>query len=372
MQPFMPLMNFRKSFALLALVIALPCFVFAALPDKPRFGQETSDLQPEAAARFSTLPNGLRYVVMANKEPKDRASLRLVVMAGALHEADDQRGLAHFLEHMAFNGSTHYAPGTLVEFFQRMGMSFGGDTNAYTSFDHTAYMLELPDTKPATLDEGFRVFGDYADGLLLLDNELNRERGIILSEKRARDSVEYRQFVAEFDFVLAGTLLPLRMPIGLPAVIENAPRERFTDFYNTWYRPERMAVVVVGDFDPAIVEKQIVAAFSTIKPRATARPAPDLGQIASFKGVRVTYHHEPEATSTAVAIQTVTPYADEPDTAAKRLEQLPRELAVAMLNRRLSILAKKEGAPFNAGKADISENFDFLRNASIEDRKSVV
>ncbi|MBK9991701.1 MAG: insulinase family protein [Verrucomicrobia bacterium] len=359
-------MNFRKSFALVALVIALPCFVFAALPDKPRFGQETSDLQPEAAARFGTLPNGLRYVVMANKEPKDRASLRLVVMAGALHEADDQRGLAHFLEHMAFNGSTHYAPGTLVEFFQRMGMSFGGDTNAYTSFDHTAYMLELPDTKPATLDEGFRVFGDYADGLLLLDNELNRERGIILSEKRARDSVEYRQFVAEFDFVLAGTLLPLRMPIGLPAVIENAPRERFTDFYNTWYRPERMAVVVVGDFDPAIVEKQIVAAFSTIKPRSAARLAPDLGQIASFKSVRVTYHHEPEATSTAIAIQTVTPYADEPDTAAKRLEQLPRELAVAMLNRRLSILAKKEGAPFNAGKADISENFDFLRNASID------
>ena len=366
MHPFMPLMNLRKSLALLALAIALPCFVCAALPDEPRFGQETSDLKPEAGAHFGTLPNGLRYVVMANKEPKDRASLRLVVMAGALHETEDQRGLAHFLEHMAFNGSTHYAPGTLVEFFQRMGMSFGGDTNAYTAFDHTAYMLELPDTKTATLDEGLRVFADYADGLLLLEKEIDKERGIILSEKRARDSVEYRQFVAEFDFVLAGTLLPLRMPIGLPAVIEQSKRERFTDFYNTWYRPERMAVIVVGDFDPAVVEKQIATSLSTIKARTAARPVPDLGQLASFKGVRVTYHHEPEASSTAVAIQSATPYAHEPDTSAKRLEQLPRELAVAVLNRRLSILAKKEGAPFNSGKADVNESFDLVRNASID------
>lgn len=366
MQPFMPLMNLRKFLAFLALTIALPCFVLAALPDKPRFGQETSDLKPEPGARFGTLPNGLRYVVMANKEPKDRTSLRLVVMAGALHETDDQRGLAHFLEHMAFNGSTHYAPGTLVEFFQRMGMSFGGDTNAYTSFDHTAYMLELPDTKPATLDEGFRVFADYAGGLLLLDNEIEKERGIILSEKRARDSVEYRQFVAEFDFVLAGTRLPLRMPIGLDTVIEQAKRERFADFYNTWYRPERMAVIAVGDFDPTVVEKQIIASFSMIKARAAARPSPDLGQPASFKSVRATYHHEPEAATTAVTIQTATPYAPEPDTTAKRLKQLPLELAVSILNRRLSILAKKESAPFTAGKVNVGDSYELVRNASIE------
>ena len=359
-------MNPRKLLAFLALAIGLPFFVFAALPDKPRFGQETSDLKPEAAAHFGTLPNGLRYVVMANKEPKDRASLRLVVMAGALHETEEQRGLAHFLEHLAFNGSKHYPPGTLVEFFQRMGMSFGGDTNAYTTFDHTAYMIELPDTKPTTIDEGLRVFADYADNLLLLDTSVDKERGIILSEKRARDSVEYRQFVAEFDFVLAGTRLPQRMPIGLAPIIEQAKRDRFVDFYNTWYRPERMAVIVVGDFDPATVEKQITAAFAAIQPRATARPVPDLGQLAKFKGLRATYHQEPEATATTVSVQTVTPRFDEPDTAAKRLQQLPRDLAVAMMNRRISILAKKERAPFTTGKVDIGESFDFLRNASIE------
>ena len=354
----------RNLLVLLALALTLPCF--AAPANHPRFGQETSDLKPDAAARFGTLPNGLRYVVMANKEPKDRASLRLVVVTGALQEKEDQRGLAHFLEHMAFNGSTHYAPGTLVEFFQRMGMNFGGDTNAYTSFDHTAYQIELPDTKAATLDEGFRVFADYANGLLLLDNMVDKERGIILSEKRARDSVEYRQFVAEFGFVLEGTLMPERLPIGLAPVIEQAKRDRFVDFYNTWYRPERMAVIVVGDFDPAAVEKQITAAFSAIKARGPARNDPDLGKLSSFKGVRATYHNEPEAGSTAVSIQTATPFMHEPDTAAKRLEYLPRDLAIAMLNRRLSILAKKDGAPFTTGKVDVGESFDFLRNASID------
>src|SRR3954462_14102194 len=154
--------------------------------DRPIFGQAESDLKPDPAAHFGILPNGLRYVVRANQEPKARASLRLLVEAGALEETEDQRGLAHFLEHMAFNGSEHYAPNSLVEFFQRMGMNFGGDTNASTGFNRTLYMLDLPDTKEATLAEGLRVFADYAGGLLLNQEEINKERGIILSEKRTR------------------------------------------------------------------------------------------------------------------------------------------------------------------------------------------
>ncbi|HKB91955.1 MAG TPA: insulinase family protein, partial [Opitutaceae bacterium] len=124
------------------LVIVAFLFVFALrvpLLSAPRWPQDESNLKPDAAATFGTLPNAIRYVILPNKEPKDRVSLRLLVLAGSLEETEEQRGLAHFLEHMAFNGSTHYAPGTLVEFFQRMGMSFGGDTNAYTSFDHTLY-----------------------------------------------------------------------------------------------------------------------------------------------------------------------------------------------------------------------------------------
>src|SRR3954469_15937470 len=143
----------------------------AALP----FPQQGSDLIPDPAARFGILPNGISYVVYPNHEPKARASLRLLVRAGSLNERDDQRGLAHFLEHMAFNGSTHYAPGTLVEFFQRMGMSFGGDTNASTSFDRTQYMLELAHVDEKTITEGLQVLTDDAGGLLLLGDEINKE-----------------------------------------------------------------------------------------------------------------------------------------------------------------------------------------------------
>ncbi|MGC4071259.1 MAG: insulinase family protein [Nibricoccus sp.] len=335
-------------------------------PDAAYFAHEHSDLKADPAARFGKLPNGLRYVVMASHEPKDRASLRLVVFAGSFHENDDQRGLAHFLEHVAFNGSTHYAPGTLVEFFQRMGMSFGGDTNAYTSFDHTAYMLELPNTKSATLDEGFRVFADYAGGLLLLESSINKERGIILSEKRARDSVEYRQHVAKYEFLFGSTRFPKRMPIGEASVIENAQRERFTDFYNTWYRPERMAVIAVGDFDPAEIEKKITDTFGPLAPHGSTRPAPDLGRPDDFTGVRTLYHHEPEAGATSVSVQTVTPVPVEADTSETRLKYLPRELAVLMLNRRLEILAKAENAPFSNGDASVHDEFKLFRASSID------
>src|SRR6267142_230242 len=169
------------------LVLLVLAFLTVSLRAAIPFPQAASDLKADPAARFGTLPNGLRYVVRANKEPKERASLRLMIETGSLHETEDQRGLAHFLEHRAFNGSEHYAANTLIEFFQRMGMNFGGDTNANTGFERTVYQLELPDTKPATLAEGLQVFSDYAGGLLLQPAEIDKERGIILSEKRTRD-----------------------------------------------------------------------------------------------------------------------------------------------------------------------------------------
>jgi zinc protease len=340
--------------------LALPAA--KALP----FPQEGSDLKPEPAARFGTLANGLRYVVLPNHEPKGRVSMRLLVLAGSLEEKDDQRGLAHFLEHMAFNGSTHYAPGTLLEFFQRMGMSFGGDTNATTFQDHTVYILELPHADDATLAEGLRVFGDFEGGLLLRDDEINKTRGIIMSEKRARDSVSYRTFVAEMDARLGTTLLPNRLPIGLPEIISGSTRDRFVDFWNTWYRPEKMAVVVVGDFhDAAAVEKMVTVAFAGVTARAPARPDPPMGELAKFDGVRAVFHAEPESPATVVSITSIMPYPREQDSAVLRLRRLPRELAIAMLNRRLSILAEKENAPFIAAFVNVSEQYRFMREASV-------
>jgi zinc protease len=347
----------------LAVSLALVLPLRAALASFP---QAESDLKPDSAATFATLPNGVRYVVMPNHEPKGRASLRLLVLAGSFDETEAQRGLAHFLEHMAFNGSTHFAPGTLVEKLQRLGMGFGADTNASTSFDHTLFQLELPDTAGSTLAEGMQILADYSGGLLLLDKMVDKERGIILSEKRTRDSVDYRTMVAEMNFVDAGTRIPERLPIGLEDVIQKSDRQPFVDFYNAWYRPENLVVIAVGDIDGPSVEKLITDDFSGLAARAPA-PAPvDLGKVETFTGIKTLYHDEPEAPDIRVVIATSVPYAHEPDTAALRIKYLPRDLAVDMLNHRLEILAKQEKAPFSHASASVEESFNLVRVADID------
>jgi zinc protease len=324
-------------------------------------------LKPDPAAHFGTLPNGLRYVVLPNSTPKGRVSLRLLVLAGSLHEEDDQRGLAHFLEHMAFNGSTHYPEGTIVEFFERMGMKFGADANANTNFDRTVYLLELAHSDDATIAEGLRVFSDDAAGLLLSDEEINKERGVVLSELRARDSVGHRTFAARTEAMLATTRFPRRMPEGLAEVITKAKRDRFTAFWNNWYRPEKMVVIVAGDFaDGGAVEKMIATACGNLTARAPARPEPSLGELAKFDGVRPIFHAEPEAPATQISLTSISPYTKEPETAAVQIKRLPRMLAVAMLNRRFSILSKKENAVFRSAHISTGEHFNFFHEANLE------
>ena len=307
----------------------------------------SANLPHDPALVLGALPNGVRYALRANSEPRGRASLRLVVAAGSLHETDEQQGLAHFLEHMAFNGTEHYPAGTLIEYFQRLGMNFGGDTNAYTSFDRTVYMLELPDTKPETLAEGFRVLADFAGRLLLKPEEIDRERGVVLSEKLARDSADYRAAVAGYRFYLAGTRLPERLPIGVESVLKSADRARFADFYDTWYRPERIAVVVVGDLDPQTLAKPLADAFGPLAARAEARPVPAcFGPGLANDKTRFGHHHEREASATTVTFQVVRPPDLTPDDKFKRKREVPFEIACAILNRRFSELAKAEDSPF--------------------------
>ncbi|MDB6167044.1 MAG: Zinc protease, partial [Lacunisphaera sp.] len=239
----MPISRLAALFrtALVALVLA-PLLAFAA-----DFPHETSDLTVDPAVKWGRLDNGLRYALLHNQEPKGRVSVRLAVKVGSLYENENQRGLAHFLEHMAFNGSVHFPSANVVEFFQKLGMDFGGDTNASTNFDRTIYQLELPDTKPGTLRESLTFFADVAGGLKLETREIEKERGIILSEKRARDSVGLRTFVAELEFLVPDTRFPQRIPIGVDEVIKSADHARFAEFYDAWYRPERMVLVIAGD-----------------------------------------------------------------------------------------------------------------------------
>jgi len=338
--------------------------------EMPQFPKDPMPLPPDPALLAGKLKNGLRYAVYPNKAQPGLASLRLIVLAGSLHETEEQRGLAHFLEHMAFSGSTHYPPGTLVEFFQRMGMQMGADSNARTGYDRTEYRLELPKSDAATLAEAFRVFSDYAGGLLLLDEEIERERGVILSEKREIETPAYRSNVASLEFTLGDSRFPKRMPIGEEAVIRSAGRAQLLDFWNTWYRPERMIVVAVGDFDPKKVEKQISKTFSPLKARAPAWPEPDLGEVKPLTRNRALYYYEPEAPSTTVRVTNTNPYAlpwvPKEDGFALRMMDFMTEIAVSTFNRRLREVAKQEGAPFLTAGVAREAKFRFYREAALE------
>ncbi len=346
-----------KRLTLLSFVLLLPLWAVAQPTE--------SDLPADPAVTWGQLDNGLTYAIMPNAEPPGKVSLRLLVEAGSLMEREDQRGLAHFLEHMAFNGSTHYPPGSLVEYLQRIGMSFGADTNAHTGFDETVYKLELPGNTDELLHEGFQVLSDYAGGLLLRNEEIDHERGVILSELRARDSVDYRTFVAYWEFIFPNSLLPQRLPIGLTEVIEEAPRDAFTDFYTEWYRPDNMAVVVVGDVTPAQVEPLLKAAFGPLKNPESPLGEPDLGTVGE-PGLHVDLHSEPEAPATSIGLMTVRPYDNPPDSRALRIANIRTAAANGILNRRFAKLAKEADAPFSEGEAYAYDYLDFFEMGGVE------
>ncbi|MBL9130584.1 MAG: insulinase family protein [Verrucomicrobiaceae bacterium] len=341
--------------------ILLTASAFAAWP------QDTSDLKTDPKATFGTLENGLRYVVLPHEEPPGRASIRLYMDVGSLMEEDDQQGMAHYLEHMAFNGSRHFKGGDMVEYFQRLGMGFGADTNAHTSFKETVYMLELPKVEPKFITEGMQLFRDYLDGMLLGEKEIDKERGIILSEKLSRDSIDYRTMLEGYKFALPQSLLPKRLPIGTEETIKTMQRPRFVDFYGKWYTPERATIVAVGDFkDPKAVIAEIEKHFADAKRAKKSAEDPSLGKISSGHGLIAKLHTEMEAQALTISIELQRAAKVDPDTAADRREKLIRGLADSMIGQRLSKLAKAEGAPIMGAESYSYEQFDFVLTSGIQ------
>ncbi len=302
-----------------------------------------SDLTPDPAIRFGRLANGLGYVIMENHEPRDRVGLYLLVRAGSLQETDDQRGLAHFLEHMLFEGSTHFPPGTLVDYFQSIGMSFGADTNAHTGYDETVYNILLPDGHRPTLDKGLLVLADYAGGALLLPEEIEQEKGVILAEKRARDSAGFRLREKRFAFLFNGLRATERTPIGIEETIKKADRSRLLNYYQTWYRPENMVVVVVGDMNRKDVEELIHSRFQHLTTSGGVS-CPDMGRVLHGE-VEYFHHYEPELGATEVAIESVWNVRPGPDTLERETERLTEYAASGIMNHRLKKLVNRPGSP---------------------------
>ena len=253
-----------------------------------------------------SLSNGLRYYVRANKKPEKRAELRLVVKAGSILEDDDQRGLAHFAEHMAFNGTRNFPKHEVVSFLESLGMRFGADINAYTSFDETVYTLTVPTDKPETMDRALLILEDWAQAITFDPVEIDKERGVVLEEWRVRRGAGARMQDKVFPIWLKGSRYPDRLPIGTPEVLKTFAPDRLKKFYTDWYRPDLMAVVAVGDFDKTATEGLIKTHFSRLKSPAAPRARP-IYDIPDQPGTRYALMSDKEMTTTSVQISTLLP-----------------------------------------------------------------
>src|SRR4029079_9240520 len=232
--------------------------------------QDTIPFDP--AVKTGTLPNGLKYYVRNNSRPANRVLLRLAVKTGSLDEADDQQGLAHMLEHMAFNGSEHFKPGELISSFESVGARLGPHVNAQTGFEDTIYMLDLPSDKPDVVQKGMYAFSDFAGVLWLDPKEIDKERGVVIEEWRGGLGAGSRVRDKQIPVLFYHSRYAERLPIGKPEVLRSFPAARLRAFYDTFYRPERMAVVAVGDMDAEKLEAMVKATFGGLKDRAPAPP----------------------------------------------------------------------------------------------------
>ncbi len=314
----------------------------AANPAQSAALSQAIPVDPEIT--LGQLPNGLRYYVRANKKPEKRAELRLVVKAGSILEDDDQRGLAHFAEHMAFNGTRNFPKHEVTSFLESLGMRFGADINAYTSFDETVYMLTVPTDKPDTMDRALLILEDWAQGVTFDPAEIEKERGVVLEEWRVRRGAGARMQDKVFPIWLKGSRYPDRLPIGTPEVIKGFTPDRLKKFYTDWYRPELMAVVAVGDFDKAAVEGLIKKHFTSLQSPSSPRPRPTY-DIPDQPGTRYSITTDKEMTTTSVQISTLLPARQQGTVGVYRQEMVDR-LFAAMLSARLAEMTQKPDAPF--------------------------
>jgi len=348
-------MKYRVVIASILLCSSAPLLAQPASTEQPnRWAQDYVGRKADPSVRFGTLPNGLRYAIMHNTTPSDGVAMRMRIGSGSLEERDDEQGLAHFIEHMAFRGSTNVADGEVVRMLQRQGLQFGADTNAFTAQDETVYMFNFPRADSTALDTGLTLFREIAGRLTLAQPAIDAERGVVLSEVRLRDTPAYHVAQTEIGTSFAGTRLPDRWPLGKPAVIQSAKRDQLERFYRSNYRPDNATIVVVGNIDPAAVEQQIRARFSDWKADGSA-DAIDFGVPTGAKKVG-------EIIAAGVPDQLTLDWVGAADrraeTEAVDRDILLRQLALTVLNQRFADRALKPASPFvKAGAGEVRSLF---------------
>ncbi len=329
----------------------------AAAPVRPApvWAFETSDAPLDPAFRFGHLPNGMRYAIRHNANPAGTVLVRMEVETGSLDESEDERGFAHFIEHMAFQGSTHVPEGEMVRLLERKGLAFGADTNAVTSFQHTTYMLDLPRNDAGLIDTALMLMRETASELSFAPEQVTRERGVVLAEKRDRDTWQLRDAEARFAFFDPQARYAARLPIGTLTSLNGATPARLRAFWAAHYVPARTSVVVIGDIDAAAVEAAITAHFADW-PAAPAPAHPSAGPIDPADMGRS------EVFIDAALPQRVTAarhggWVDEPDTLAQRREDMLRRIGYGVINRRLQSVARRPDAPFESAALSTADIF---------------
>ena len=340
-------MKYQTLLPLIALSMSMPV-LRAQEATAPDIVQEAADeqmtLHEDPQITRGKLPNGLSYIIRPTTEPKGRACLRLCVNVGSLHEQEHEKGISHLLEHLVFNGSRNHKRNELIPAMQQRGLGFGGDVNAYTSLLHTVYMLNLPNLSNDTVDFAFTVLRDFADGATLTDDAIDHERGIVRSELYARDSASYRSSIAMLRHCAPGMKLADYLPIGTEEVIMGAPYEVFRNYYKTHYVAGNMTVLVTGDFKPEDAIAWVEKHFGSM-PAIPAPAAPGLGTL-KFDGPADIVLHNPESEATSIVLSVTNPYVEQPDTMQQRIDDMPLQLACAMVNQRFARLSRQTDSPF--------------------------
>jgi len=337
---------------LLALIFLLPLSANAQIP-------MGSPLPMDPDVTVGELENGLRYYIRQNSQPENRAELRLVVNVGSVLEEDTQLGLAHLVEHMAFNGTENFEKQELVDYLESIGMAFGPSINAYTSFDETVYMLQVPTEDPGPVATGFQILEDWAHQVSFEPEEIDKERGVVIEEWRLGRGAGARIQDQQFPIMFTDSRYAERLPIGKVEVLQNFPHEELTRFYNTWYRADLMAVVAVGDFDPAEIEQLIQTHFNRMPVPETPLERPYF-DVPDHTETYYAIASDPEATGSQVGVLALQD-PREVTTVGDYRQALVDVLVSSMMNNRLQELTQQADPPFVAA---FSGQGEFVRAKS--------
>lgn len=324
---------------------------------------QSSDIPADPAFTFGTLPNGMRYILRQNATPEGTAIVRMRIASGSLEEREHERGLAHFLEHMAFNGSTGIPEGEMVKLLEREGLAFGADTNASTGLEAITYMLNLPRNDEALLETALMLMRETASELTIAPEAVERERGVILAEKRDRSGFAQRALEDNIAFIAPGARYGERLPIGIAQVIEQATAEDIRALYERTYVPANTTIILVGDYPVDVMQKMIEARFADWQGPPPPRRM-DAGPVDTERRGETAIHLDP-ALSESVTLTQLTPWREEADTIAQRDIRTLRRIGYAIVNRRLARLARSENAPFRSASFGTSDLLQAARLTSL-------